>query len=83
MFEHYEERWNWRLEGAEGACCEWPVLPPGAMVMSEPELPLRVMSESVAIPWQGLVPMSVAHITTRQDGDVPCQDSHWEPCGCP
>lgn len=30
--ERYEERWNWGLEGAER--CEWPALPPEAMVSS-------------------------------------------------
>lgn len=55
--ERYEEKWNWGLEGAER--CEWPALPPEAMVSSG----------SVTTQWQRLA--SMAHIATRKHGDVP------------
>lgn len=72
--EYYKERWNWKHKGGE-ANCEWPPrLLPGAMLKSQPELPLRAMSESVATQQQGS--MSVAHITTRQHGGVTGQDSY-------
>lgn len=49
--------------------------PPAAM----PELPLRPMSESVAMHWLGLVLMSVAHISTREHGDVSSRGVHGGP----
>jgi hypothetical protein len=53
------------------ACCEWSALPPGAMVIrSQPELPLRTMSESIATQQQGLVSMSMPHVTIREHEDV-------------
>lgn len=39
--EQYEERCN----------CKWPALLPGVKSMSQPELPLRVVSGSVAMQW--------------------------------
>ena len=56
--EYCEERWNWRLEGRE----KWLALPPGAMMRSQPELPLGAMSRSVTMQQQG----SVTHITARE-----------------
>ena len=47
-------------ENAEGL-----VLPPEAMVKSQPLLLLRAMNGSKATQWKSLVVMSVAHITTR------------------
>lgn len=49
-----------------GACCEWPVPLPGAMVRWQPEPPLRAMSGSMVM--QGWVLLSVAHITIREHG---------------
>jgi hypothetical protein len=42
-----------------------PDLTSGAMVRSQFELPLKDMSESVAMRWQSSVWMSVTHSTTR------------------
>ena len=56
------KRWHWRLEGGERLPVEWRALPPGAMVRSQPELPLGAMSRSVTMQWQG----SVTHITARE-----------------
>ena len=55
------------------ACCEWPNLPIGDIVRSQPKLLLKTMSISVPIQPQGSVSMSMAHITTREHGDVPGQ----------
>ena len=41
------------------------------MVKSQPMLPMRVMSRSVAMQWQTSLPMSMVPITTRDHGDVP------------
>ena len=49
-------------------CREWPSLPPGALVRSQPELQLKAMSETMAMQWQGLVSMSVAPVTSREHG---------------
>lgn len=38
------------------------------MGRSQPQLPLRAMSESMAMEWQGLVSMSTAHIIIRENG---------------
>jgi len=78
--EHYGVRRNWRLGWRGVTYCEWPALPPGAMVRSYLKLLLRAMAESVAMQWLGLV--SMVHITTREHGNVPGQDSHWELHGC-
>ena len=43
----------------------------GILVRSQPKLPMRVMSEFMGKQWQGSVLMSLAHITTREHGDVP------------
>ena len=47
QLEQYEdmelETRGWRA----AACCEWPVLPPGVTVRSQPGLLLRAKSESV------------------------------------
>jgi hypothetical protein len=47
--EHYEERWNWRLQGGaeKPAVSSQPALPPEATVRSQPQLLLRAMTESV------------------------------------
>lgn len=52
-------------------------------VESQPKLPLKTMSESVTTQRLGFVWMFVAHITTREDGDVPGQGSCQGPQGCP
>jgi hypothetical protein len=41
------------------------VLPPEAMVRSQPVLPLRATSGSMVLKQQGSVLMSVAHVTTK------------------
>ena len=61
-----------------GTCCECLVLSPEVMVMSQPELPQRDMSGSLATQGQGS--MSVPHITTTEHRDFPGGDSHQ---GCP
>jgi hypothetical protein len=38
QLEHYEERWNWRLNGGKGKSV--------VSGQSQPELPLRALSES-------------------------------------
>jgi hypothetical protein len=43
------------------ACCEWLGPPPGVMVTSQLELPLRAMSGSMAMQWQGSVLMFMAY----------------------
>ena len=40
-------------------------------MQSQPTLPLRVMATSVVMQRQIFVLMSMAHITTRDHGDVP------------
>lgn len=54
-----------------------------AMVRSQPELQLRAMTGSMTTQWQGSMLMSVTHSTTREHGDIPSQDSHRGPHGCP
>lgn len=58
------EREAGQLEQSQGwkrvDCQEWPALPLGATVRSQPKLPLRAMSRSVAIQQQVSVLMSVA-----------------------
>lgn len=45
---HHEEM-ELETHGWRGvSCCEWPVLPPGAMVRAQPELLLRAMPGSTA-----------------------------------
>jgi hypothetical protein len=84
QLERYEERWNWRLEGREelpivsGQLCQL-----GILVRSQPKLPMRVMSEFMGKQWQGSVLMSLAHITTREHGEVPGWSSCLGPPGCP
>lgn len=53
QLKHYEERWYWRLEDEE----ENPVTraQPKGQARSQPELPLKAMTESVATQWQGSV----------------------------
>lgn len=58
---------GWR----EVAYKELPVPPPGAIVKYQADLPLRAMSRSGAMQRPGLVSMSKAHITTREQGAVP------------
>lgn len=58
------------------ACREWPALPPGATVRSQPKLSLRAMSRSVAIQQQVSVLMSVTPITTRKHEDIPSHGSN-------
>jgi hypothetical protein len=65
------------------ACSEWPALTPGAMVRSQPELPLRALSESVATQRLDFVWMTMAHSTTREHRDAPGWGSHQDPRGCP
>jgi hypothetical protein len=43
------------------------------------EVPARAATESLAVQWQGAWLKSVAHITTRELGDVSGWDSHWGP----
>lgn len=53
-----------------------PIFPLEVMVKSYPELLLRVKSESVTMKPQGLVLKSVAHITTKEHGDIPSWSNH-------
>lgn len=41
------------------------------------------MSASVAMQLQGSVLISMAHITTREHGDIRSRGSYWGPCGRP
>lgn len=41
-------------QGWKGVACEWPTLPPEAMVWSQSELFLRAMTESTTM-WQELI----------------------------
>jgi hypothetical protein len=52
------------------------------MARSQPELPLRTKSESVAIQQQGWMLMSVAPISTREHGDIPGGAAVEGPHGC-
>lgn len=46
------------------------------MVTSQPELLLRAVSDSMAMHWHGTAAsMSVAHITTKENGDIPGRGS--------
>jgi hypothetical protein len=47
QIEHYEERWNRRLQGWR-VCYKWPAQSPRAIMRFQPELQLRVTSGSVA-----------------------------------
>lgn len=49
------------------ACCEWSATTWG-QGESQPELPLKAMSEFMATQWEGSVSMSTAHITTKNMG---------------
>lgn len=75
---YYEERWNSGV-----ACYEWPALPCGTIMKSQPELPLKAMSGSVAMQHQRSVSMSMAHITVREYEDIPGWSNHQGPCECP
>ena len=55
--------------------CEWLALPPGVMVGSQLELPLRAMLGSMTVQWQGLVLMSEVYVTARDNGNVLGQTS--------
>lgn len=57
-------------------CCEWPALPPEARVESQPMLPLRATSGSMAKQQQKSLSMSLAHITAEDYADVPAHDCH-------
>lgn len=59
------KRWNTTQEWKVVACCEELVLFPVAIVKSELELLLRTMTGFMETQWQGLVSMSIAHITSR------------------
>lgn len=50
-FEHYEEQWNWGLQGSEEQpdVSGLPVLPPETLVKFWSILPWRVMSGSMAM----------------------------------
>jgi hypothetical protein len=77
-FEHCEERWNWRLETQEwkGIACRQPPPPPSeAMMTSQPVLQLRTMPEGQ----QGLVSVSVFHVTNRDHRGVPGLGSYLGP----
>lgn len=49
QFEHYQERWNWRLMGGEETWSKWLASPPGIMVRSQSEMPLRAVSVSMVM----------------------------------
>lgn len=66
--------------GQTGKKEKWSIL---SIVKSQPELPLRAVSQSMAIQWQGLVLMSVTRIIAREHGDVPGQGLGWGPRGGP
>lgn len=53
------------------------------MVKHQPALPRRAMSGSMAMQWQGLVSMSMVHITTREHRDVPGLGSKLGSQSCP
>lgn len=63
--------------------CEWSAMPPGVMAWSLPKLLLRVITEFMSMQWQGLVLMSLAHITIKEHGNVPDEGSSRRPLGCP
>jgi hypothetical protein len=53
------------------------------MVKSQPVLLLRAMPGSVATQQQGLMSMSVVHITTSEHEDAPSWGNCQRPCGFP
>lgn len=55
QLEHYEEMELVTQRWRQVASYEWPALPPAAMVRCQSKLPLRAMSEFVAMQWQGSV----------------------------
>ena len=61
------------MRDGTGDLKEYPVkrTPPETILRFQPKLPLRSMSEFKSMQLQGSVLMSVAHITTREHGDVP------------
>ena len=69
------------MRDGTGDLKEYPVkrTPPETILWFQPKLPLRSMSEFKSMQLQGSVLMSVAHITTREHGDVP----GWGSCGGP
>lgn len=59
-----ESKLETQLEGGE----DLPVVI--VVIRSQPELPLRAMSESIATQQQGLVSMPMPHVTIREREDV-------------
>ena len=58
------------------ACCEYPALPSETMVKSHLMLMIRSMSAPMTRYLQGLVSISVVHITTRDHGLVSSMGPH-------
>lgn len=78
--EHYEERWNRRLEGGEEETfCEWPALSPVLRLHPAKGHDFVFM----ATQQQGLVPMSMTRATSREHGEVPGQGSCLGSHSCP
>ena len=79
QLEHCEERWDWGFEGGE----EEPGMGGQPSVRSQPELPLKAMSESVGYAVAGVGVNVYDSYYTREHGDVPGPGSCWGPGGCP
>lgn len=79
QLQHCEERWDGRLECGE----EGPGLPPGAMVMSQPELMPRDMSSLCDYTVVGASVTVQVHITSTEHGDFSGWGSLWESAGYP
>jgi hypothetical protein len=52
------------------------------MVRAHPKLPLMTMSDSMPTKQQGLLSMSMDHITTQEYGNVPGSGTTWMSRGC-
>lgn len=77
---HLQLCWRLRVMMQQGQLrSEWPVLLPDAMVMSRPELQLRVMSGSTALLQPGsMLSMPMAPVTVK--GYVDVQGPHLGLC---
>ena len=83
QLEHYEKRWNWRLEVVEEYLPE-SGLPPRAIVRSQPKMLPWTMSGSVAIYAVSGVGVDVPiFVTTREPEDTLGQGSNQVLRGCP
>lgn len=81
QFEHCGRQWDWRPEGERKrgrTYCEYPALLSEPMVKSQPLLPLRAMSGSMALEQQGSVSTSLTHVTTKDRVYISVWAASWD-----